>query len=131
MENEAFRDEVFRRLQKDVAALARMSGKEAKDCSDYVFRRFQKDVAALAQEVTRESTSESESESIESLPPNSCGAADRRIPLEVWRLRGDEDANEWKRSVSWATNPLNVVNPNFVRRSKRRVGPQANSGKTA
>ena len=123
MENEAFRDEVFRRLQKDVAALARMSGKEAKDCSDYVFRRFQKDIAALAQEVTREPTSERESESIESLPPNSGGAADRRIPLEVWRLRSDEDANEWKKSVCRAFVWRNVVNPNFVRRSQRRVGP--------
>ena len=122
MGNETFQDEAFRRFQKDVAALARMSGQEAEDCSDYepFFR---------AQEAARESTSESES--IESLPPNSCGAADRRIPLEVWRLRDDDDAKEWSSSVSWATNPLNVVNPNFVRRSERRVGPQANSGKTA
>ena len=43
----------------------------------------------------------------------------------------DDDTKERNSSVSWATNPLNVVNPNFVRRSERRVGPQANSGKTA
>eukprot|EP00617_Octactis_speculum_P023292 CAMPEP_0185749596 /NCGR_PEP_ID=MMETSP1174-20130828/8300_1 /TAXON_ID=35687 /ORGANISM="Dictyocha speculum, Strain CCMP1381" /LENGTH=126 /DNA_ID=CAMNT_0028425773 /DNA_START=317 /DNA_END=697 /DNA_ORIENTATION=+ len=125
MGNETFQDEAFRQFQKDVAALARMSGQEAEDCSDYepYFR---------AQKAARESTSESESESesIESLPANSYGAAVQRIPLEVWRLRDDDDPKEWSSSVSWATNLLNVVNPHFVRRSERRVGPKANTGKT-
>ena len=124
MGNETRRDETFLRFQKDVAVLACMSGQEKEDCSDYepFFR---------AQEAAREPTSESESESIDSPPPNSCGAADRRIPLEVRRLRDDDDAEEWSDSVSWATDPLNVVNPNFVRRSERRIRTQANSGKTA
>ena len=112
MGSETLQDEAFQRFQKDVAALARMSGQEAEDCSDYepYFR---------AQEAARESTSESESD--DSLPPNSCGAADRRIPLEVWRLRDDDDAKEWDSSVSWATSCENVVTPHFVRRSQRRL----------
>ena len=94
----------------------------------------------------RESPSESESEDIESSPANSYGAAVQRIPLEVRRLCGDDAAKEyeeWSRGVNWATNPLNVVTPNFVRRSDRvlrRAGlllsnavhddpAQANSGK--
>ena len=119
MGSETLQDEAFQRFQKDVAALARMSGQEAEDCSDYepYFR---------AQKAARESTSES----IESLPASSYGAAVQRIPLEVWRLRDDDDPKEWSSSVNWATNPLNVVNPHFVRRSERRVGPKANTGKT-
>ena len=114
MGNETFQDEAFRQFQKDATALARMSGQETEDCSDYepYFR---------AQKAARESTSESESESIESLPANSYGAAVQRIPLEVWRLRDDDDAKEWDSSVSWATSCENVVTPHFVRRSQRRL----------
>ena len=124
MENDTPQDEVFRQFQKDVATLAGKSGQEAEDCSGYAsfFR---------AQKAAQESTSESESERIESLPSNSCGEAGQRIPLEVWRLRDDDDEEEWSSSVSWATDPLNVVNPNFVRRSERRVRLRTNSGKTA
>jgi hypothetical protein len=104
----------------------------------------------------RESPSESESEDIESSPVNSQGPAVQRIPLnvrrhrlplEVRRLCGDDAAKEyeeWSRGVDWATNPLDVVTPHFVRRSdriRRRAGrllsdavhddpAQANSGKT-
>ena len=137
MEDETIPDEAFLQFQKDAAALARMTGQAAEDCSDYepYFR---------AQKAAQDSTSGSESESIESLPPNSCGAADRRIPLEVWRLRDDDDPKEWSSSVSWATSSQNVVTPHFVRRSNRVLRrasrllsnavhdnpAQANSGKT-
>ena len=119
MGNETFQDEAFRQFQKDVAALARISGQETEDCSDYepYFR---------AQKAARESMSDS----IEPLPASSHDAAVQRIPLEVRRLCDDDDPKEWSSSVSWATNPLNVVNPRFGRRSERRVGPKANTGKT-
>ena len=123
MGNEDFQDEAFRQFQKDATALARMSGQEPKDCSDYE-PYFRAHKAAL------DSTSESDSESIESLPANGYAVAVQRFPLEVGRLRDDDDPTEWNRSVSWATNPLNVVNPHFVRRSERRIRPKANTGKT-
>ena len=123
MGNEDFQDEAFRQFQKDATALARMSGQEPKDCSDYE-PYFRAHKAAL------ESTSENESESIESLPANGYAVAVQRFPLEVGRLRDDDDPTEWNRSVSWATNPLNVVNPHFVRRSERRIRSKANTGKT-
>ena len=62
------------------------------------------------------------SECIESLPANSYGAAVQRIPLEVRRLCDDDDPKAWSRCVDWATDPQDV-NPNYVRRSMRRVGP--------
>ena len=140
MEDETKPDEAFRQFQKDVAALARMSGQEAEDCSDY-------EPSFRAQEAAREAPSESESESIESSPSNGYGAAVQRIPLEVRRLCGDDAAKEyeeWRRGVNWATNPLDVVTPHFVRRSDRVLRlanrllsnavhdnpAQANSGKT-
>ena len=133
-------DEAFQQFQKDVAALARISGmnkrQKTEDCSDYepYFR---------AQKAARETMSES----IESLPASSYDAAVQRIPLEVRRLCGDDAAKEyeeWRRGVNWATNPLDVVTPHFVRRSdrvRRRANrllsnavhdnpAQANSGKT-
>ena len=119
MGNETFQDEAFRQFQKDVAALARMSGQEAEDCSDYepYFR---------AQKAARESMSDS----IEPLPASSHDAAVQRIPLEVRRLCDDDDPKAWSQSVSWATDPHNVVNPNYVRRSARWIGPKVNTAKT-
>ena len=116
-------DETFQQFQKDVAALARISGmnkrQETEDCSDYEpdFR---------AQKAARESMSES----IESLPANSYDAAVQRIPLEVRRLCDDDDPKAWSQSVSWATDPHNVVNPSYLRRSTRWIGPKVNTAKT-
>ena len=113
-------DEAFQQFQKDVAALARISGmnkrQETEDCSDYepYFR---------AQKAARESMSES----IESLPASSYDAAVQRIPLEVRRLCDDDKSWSW--CVGWATNPRDV-NPHYVRRSRRRVGPKPNTAKT-
>ena len=78
MEDETIPDEAFRQFQKDVAALACMSGQAAEDCSDYepYFR---------AQRAAQNSMSES----IESPPASSCDAAVQRIPLEVRRLCDD------------------------------------------
>ena len=112
-------DEAFQQFQKDVAALARISGmnkrQETEDCSDYepYFR---------AQKAARESMSES----IESLPASSYDAAVQRIPLEVRRLCDDDDPEAWSRCVDWATDPQDV-NPRYVRRSTRLVGPKANT----
>ena len=76
MGNETPHDEAFRQFQKDVAALARMSGQEAEDCSDY-------EPSFRAQEAARESPSESENEDIEPSPVDSCDAAVPCIPLTV------------------------------------------------
>ena len=118
MGNETFQDETFRQFQKDATALARMSGQETEDCSDYepYFR---------AQKAARESMSER----IEPLPASSHDAAVQRIPLEVRRLCDDDDPKAWSRCVDWATNPQDV-NPHYLRRSKRWVGPKANTAKT-
>ena len=118
MGNETFQDEAFRQFQKDVAALVRMSGQETEDCSDYepYFR-------------TQKAAQDSMSESIESPPASSYDAALQRIPLEVRRLCDDDDPKAWSWCVFWATSPQ-AVNPHFVRRSERRVGLKANTGKT-
>ena len=118
MEDETFQDEAFRQFQKDVAILARMSGQEAEDCSDHepYFR---------AQKAARESMSES----IESLPASSYEAAVLRIPLKVRRLCDDDDPKAWSWCVGWTTNPQDV-NPHYVRRSRRRVGPKPNTDNT-
>ena len=116
MEDETIPDEAFRQFQKDVAALARMSGQAAEDCSDYepYFR---------AQKAARESMSDS----IEPLPAGSHDAAVQRIPLEVRRLCDDDEAWGW--CVYWAIDPQDV-NPNYVRRSMRRAGPTPSTPKT-
>ena len=141
-------DEALKQFKKDIAALTNVSGMskrqktengrlfilgecvsaspslqtesehKASFCSDYEsYIRAQK------------TAWEPRSECIESLPANSYGAALQRIPLEVRRLCDDDDPKAWSRCVDWATDPQDV-NPHYVRRSRRWVGPKANTAKT-
>ena len=142
-------DEALKQFKKDIAALTNVSGmsKRQKTENGRLFILGQGVSASPSLQTESEHKAslcsdcksyiraqktawEPMSECIEFLPANSYGAAVQRIPLEVWRLRDDDDPKEWSSSVRWATNLLNVVNPHFVRRSERRVGPKANTGKT-
>ena len=131
-------DEALKQFKKDIAALTNVSGMSKRQKTEngrlFILGECVSASPSLQTESEHKASlcsdyesyiREPRSECIESHPANSYGAALQRIPLEVRRLC-DDDPKAWSRCVRWASRPQDV-NPHYVRRSERRVGPKANT----